>query len=346
MSRLSPLVSFSAFERQESRGNKIVMKRRGLTAVLGAACLCFAPPALAQEFTQTVRIVAPVAPGGTSDFMARLMAPVLSERIGQNVVVENRTGAGGNIGADYVAKSRPDGHTALLLDVSILATNPSLYSRMAFDVARDLAPVQMLIYAPYILVVNNELPVQDAASLMDYARRNPGRLNAANAGNGTLGQIVALSLASHWGTQVVSVPYRGGAPTMMSIVANESNLSMAGVTLSMPLVMRGQVRGIAVTGSRRLAALPQLPTFQELGWPEAEAGTWQGLFVQGQTPGPMIALLEREIAATLNDPRVRTRIAELGADVVADGAAALRRRLEEQTAAYARVIQRNNLRAE
>jgi tripartite-type tricarboxylate transporter receptor subunit TctC len=311
---------------------------------LAAAAATLAAPALhAQEFNQTVRIVVPNAPGGTSDILARLIAAPLSARIGQNVVVENRAGAGGNIGADAVAKSRPDGHTMLLLDVSVLATNPFLFQRMPFDTERDLAPVQMLIYAPYILAVNNQLPVQNAAELVEYAKRNPGRLNAANSGTGTLTHIVALSLAAAWGSSMEHVPYRGGAPALLSLVSNEANVTMAGATQSMPYVVGGQMRGIAVTGPRRFPNLPNLPTFRELGWPEPDAGTWQGLLVQGQTPPAMIARLEREIAAVLNEPAIKARIGELGGEVQADGAAAFRNRLSEQTRSYGAVIRRNNI---
>jgi len=319
------------------------MLRRSLIA---AAAATLATPALAQEFNQTVRIIVPNAPGGTSDILARLIAPGLQARIGQNVVVENRAGAGGNIGADFVAKSRPDGHTMLLLDVSVLATNPFLFARMPFDPERDLAPVQMVIYAPYILAVNNQLPVQNAAELVAYAKANPGKLNAANSGTGTLTHIVTLSLASSWGTTMEHVPYRGGAPALLSLVSNEANVTMAGATQSMPYVVNGQMRGIAVTGPRRFPNLPNLPTFRELGWPEPDAGTWQGLLVQGQTPPAMIARLEREIAAVLNDPTVKARIADLGGEVQADGPAAFRARLAQQTESYSRIIRANNIRLE
>ena len=319
------------------------MLRRSLIA---AAATTLATPALAQEFNQTVRIIVPNAPGGTSDILARLIAPGLQARIGQNVVVENRAGAGGNIGADFVAKSRPDGHTMLLLDVSVLATNPFLFARMPFDPERDLAPVQMVIYAPYILAVNNQLPVQNAAELVAYAKANPGKLNAANSGTGTLTHIVTLSLASSWGTTMEHVPYRGGAPALLSLVSNEANVTMAGATQSMPYVVNGQMRGIAVTGPRRFPNLPNLPTFRELGWPEPDAGTWQGLLVQGQTPPAMIARLEREIAAVLNDPTVKARIADLGGEVQADGPAAFRARLAQQTESYSRIIRANNIRLE
>jgi tripartite-type tricarboxylate transporter receptor subunit TctC len=319
------------------------MQRRTLIA---AAAATLATPALAQDFNQTVRIIVPNAPGGTSDILARLIAPSLQQRIGQNVVVENRAGAGGNIGADFVAKSRPDGHTMLLLDVSVLATNPFLFARMPFDTERDLAPVQMVIYAPYILAVNNQLPVQNAAELVAYAKANPGKLNAANSGTGTLTHIVALSLGAAWGTTMEHVPYRGGAPALVALVSNEANVTMAGATQSMPYVVNGQMRGIAVTGPRRFPNLPNLPTFRELGWPEPDAGTWQGLLVQGQTPPAMIARLEREIAAVLNEPAIKSRIGDLGGEVQADGAAAFRARLAQQTESYSRIIRANNLRIE
>ncbi len=323
------------------------MQRRRLLATAAAAPLALGAPAiLAQEIGGPLRIVVPFPPGGTSDILARLIAPALGARLGQNVVVENRPGAGGNIGADAVAKSRPDGTSLLLLDVSALATNPFLYARMPFDTARDLAPVQMVIYAPYVMAVNNALPVQDAAGLAAWVRGNPGRLNFAHSGIGTLTHIVGLSLASAWGAEITAVPYRGGAPALLALVSNEANMTLQGATQSLPYVVNGQMRGIAVTGPRRLPAVPNLPTFRELGWPEPDSGTWQGILVQGATPPALVARLEREIAAVLAEPAIAVRIGELGGEVVADGAAAFRRRMAEQTESYSRVIRANNLRIE
>jgi tripartite-type tricarboxylate transporter receptor subunit TctC len=323
------------------------MNRRTLLQAAAAAPLLATPGLLrAQEFTQPVRIVVPFAPGGTSDILARLIGPSLTRAIGQTVVIENRPGAGGNIGADAVAKSRPDGHTMVLLDISVLATNPHLFPRLPFDSLRDLAPVQMVVYAPYILAVNNQLPVQNAAELAAYAKANPGRLNAANSGTGTLSHLVAASLAGAWGSPVTHVPYRGGAPALTSLVTNEANFTVAGATQSQTFVVNNQMRGIAVTGSKRLAALPNLPTFQELGWPEPESGTWQGLLAQGNTPPAMIARLEAEIAKVLQEPAIVTRIGELGGEVRAEGAATFRRILAEQTESYGRIIRANDIRLE
>lgn len=320
------------------------MRRRQLLAV-GAGSLPAAPSIVrAQNFDRTLRIIVPNAPGGTSDILARLVAEPLGRALGQNVVVENRAGAGGNIGADAVAKSPPDGHTMLLLDVSVLATNPFLFARLPFDVERDLAPVQMVIYAPYILAVSNRLPAKNAAELVAYATANRGKLNAANSGAGTLTHIVALSLASAWGTEMTNVPYRGGAPALLAVASGEADLTMAGATQSQPYVVGGQMRGVAVSGSKRFAALPDLPTFRELGWPQPDAGTWQGLLVQGNTPKPVVARLEAEVRKVLEEPAVRARIAELGGEVQADGAENFRRRLRADTEALGAIIRANNIR--
>jgi tripartite-type tricarboxylate transporter receptor subunit TctC len=201
-----------------------------------------------------------------------------------------------------------------------------------------------VIYAPYILAVSNALPVRNAAELAAWVKANPGRLNVANSGTGTLTHIVSLSLAAHWGTEITPVPYRGGAPALLAVVSNEAQLTMAGATQSQPYVVNGQMRGIAVSGPRRLAPLPDLPTFGELGWPHPDAGTWQGLLAQGNTPRATLARLEAEVAKVLEEPALRARIAELGGEVQADGAEAFRRRLRADTESLGQVIRANNIR--
>lgn len=317
--------------------------RAALAAPVLAAILPRAPVARAQTFDRTIRVVVPNPPGGTSDILARLIAPELGRALGPSVIVENKPGAGGNIGADAVAKSRPDGATMLLLDVTTLATNPALYPRLPFDARRDLAPVTMLIYAPYILVASNAGPVRDAGSLAAYARANPGTLNAGTSGSGTASHLALIGLAEGWGTRMTHVPYRGGAPALTAVAGGEVDLTITGATQAQLFAVRGQMRPIAVTGPRRLAALPDVPTFRELGWPGADAGTWQALLVQGGTPRATVERIAREARAALAQPAVTERLAGLGAEPRADGPDALREWLDRETEAYTRLIRANNI---
>ncbi|WBV43536.1 tripartite tricarboxylate transporter substrate binding protein [Pseudoroseomonas cervicalis] len=323
------------------------MQRRSFAALLALAC-AFAPfaspPAAAQGsatspgFDHAVRVIVPFAPGGTSDILARILAPELTRSIGQPVVVENRPGAAGNIGADAVAKSAPDGHTLLLIDAGILATAPSLFTRLPFDVKRDLAPVSMLIYAPYIVAVHPSLPAQDAAGLVAYAKAHPGRINAATSGIGGANHLAALVLAGHWATEVMPVPYRGGSAALAAVAAGEANLIVNGATATQPFVTSGQLRGIAVSGPRRLAALPLVPTFAELGWPAQESGTYQGVLAAGGTPPALLARWEREFRAALAQPAIAARIAELGGEPRVEGGEAFGLWLDRETENWRGVI--------
>jgi tripartite-type tricarboxylate transporter receptor subunit TctC len=202
----------------------------------------------------------------------------------------------------------------------------------------------MLIYAPYILAARNGLPAQDAAGLVAYAKANSGRLNAANAGAGTLSHLVGVALAAHWGAEMTHVPYRGGAPALLAVASGEADLTMAGATQSMPYVTQGQMRGIAVSGPRRLAPLPALPTFAELGWPQPNAGTWQGVLVQGGTPPAVVARLEGAYREVMQDPAIKARVADLGGELRTDGAAAFRAQLRADTASLGRVIRDHDIR--
>ncbi len=219
----------------------------------------------------------PFAPGGTSDILARILAPEVSRRLeGRSVIVENRTGAAGNLGAELVARSAPDGSATLLTDAGALATAPALFGRLPFDPKRDLAPVTMLIYAPYILAVHPSAPARTAAELVELARRQPQALNVANPGVGAANHLTALLLAQHWGSEPTQVPYRGGAAALTAVAGGEAQIIINGATATAALVRDGRLRGLAVSGPRRL---PDLPTFAELGWPAPDSGTWPGLFM-------------------------------------------------------------------
>jgi tripartite-type tricarboxylate transporter receptor subunit TctC len=321
------------------------MNRRTLLgSAAGALTLPGLRPAAAQSFDHPVRIVVPFAPGGTSDILARLLAPALTQSFGQNVVVENRTGAGGNIGADLVAKSPPDGHTLLLIDVSTLATAPSLYTRLPFDLKRDLAPVTMLIYAPYILAVHPSVPARNAAELVAFAKANPQRVNVGHAGIGVGNHLTGLLVTQHWGAELTQVPYRGGAAALTAVAGGEAQMIINGATATAPFCRQGTLRPIAVTGPARLPDFPDVPTFQELGWPAADAGTWQGILAQGGTPAPMVNRLATDIRAAMAVPATAERITALGAVNRAEGPGSFRSWLDNEIEVWSRVVRANNIR--
>lgn len=302
--------------------------------------LPLATPALAQD--RPLRVVIPFPPGGTSDLVARLVQPEVQRLLGQAVVVDNRGGAAGNLGADNVAKSPPDGTTLLLTDPGILTTSPSLFSRLTYDPARDLDPVTMLIYAPYIMAVHPSVPARNGAELAAYVKANPGKVNFAHSGVGALNHLTALVVVQHWGGEVTEVFYRGGMLGIQAAVANESQMVVNGATATLPFVKEGQLRAIAVTGQRRLADLPDVPTFAELGWPAAEAGIWQGLLAPARTAPATVDRQYRAFEAALGS--VRDRLASLGAEVRAEGPDSFRRWLAAETAAWGAVIRARGIR--
>lgn len=323
------------------------MHRRHLLAASGALAL---PCSAAAQgggpggADRPARIVVPFAPGGTSDILARILGPELVRELGVSVVVENRTGAAGNIAAEHVARSAPDGSALLLTDTGALATAPALYARLPFDPLRDLAPVTLLIYAPYILAVHPAVPARDAAALVALARRAPNTLNVAHSGVGSANHLTALLLAQHWGADLTQVPYRGGAAALTAVAGGEAQLIVNGATATAPFCKDGRLRAIAVSGPRRLADFPDAPTFAELGWPAADSGTFQGVLVAGGTPAPVVARLDAALRAALARPEVARRMADLGAEVRAMGPEAFRAWLAAETVTWGRVVRANNIR--
>ncbi len=307
-------------------------------ALLAAPVVLAAGQAAAQGSDRPLRIVVPFPPGGTSDLIARIIQPELQRLLGQGVVVDNRGGAAGNLGADHVAKSAPDGTTVLLTDPGILTTSPSLFARLAYNPATDLDPVTMLIYAPYIMAVHPGMPVRNGAELAAHVKANPGRVNFAHSGVGALNHLTALVAVQHWGGEVTEVFYRGGMLGIQAAATGESQLIVNGATATLPFVVDGRLRAIAVTGPRRLAELPDVPTFAELGWPAAEAGIWQALMAPARTPAPVVARLHRAFADALAVPAVRERLAGLGAEVRTEGPESLRRWLAGETELWGGII--------
>ncbi|MDP3082098.1 MAG: tripartite tricarboxylate transporter substrate-binding protein, partial [Rubrivivax sp.] len=232
--------------------------------LLAACVLAVAAPASAQTWpNKPIRIIVPFAPGGTSDILARAIGAKLTESWGQQVLVENRAGANGNLGADHVAKSPPDGYTLLLSDVGALAINPSVYPNMTFDPTRDFAPVTMVSYSPHVLGVHPSVPVSNVRELVAYAKANPGKLNFANSGTGGAPHLAGIEFAQRTGITWAYIPYKGGSAAVADVAAGQANVIMNGMLATYPTVKSGRIKGLAVTSVQRVDAAPELPTVAE-----------------------------------------------------------------------------------
>lgn len=292
--------------------------RRTMLAALalgGSALALGASPASAQNFTKQVTIIVPYAPGGTSDILARLIGPRLSQAIGQPVIVENKPSSSGNIGADYVARAPGDGHTLLITDVGTLASTPNLFKKLSFDVQKDLVPTNMIMFSPYLFAVHPSIPANTFQELIAYDKANPGKLNVAHSGVGSVQHLTAIVISKKFGIKWGTVPYRGGAAAIRAVVSNESNVIFNGALATLPFVVQNQMKGLAVSGDKKLPAVPNLPTFKDLDMPIVDAGSWQGFFASKGTPPAMVARLNAEIRKILETPEISSKIVELGGEM-------------------------------
>jgi tripartite-type tricarboxylate transporter receptor subunit TctC len=296
-------------------------------------------PAVAQEFTKPLRIVVAAPPGGTSDILARLIAPELSEAVGQPVVVENKAGAGSNIGADYVAKAEPDAHTLLLMDVSTLATAPWLYSDLSYDPTNDLAPVTMISFSPYIFAVNPQLEIDNVEALVALGEEDPRALRIGNSGIGSATHLAGVMLGDHLGLDWTTIPYRGGSESSRAVVSGEATVIINGSTATLPFVKSGQLTGIALTGDSRLDDLPDMPTFGELGLAADQMGSWQGLLTTGGSSEELVERLGEEVRRIVESPEMQARVAEQGARTATGTSQEFSTWLADSTETYGEIIQ-------
>jgi tripartite-type tricarboxylate transporter receptor subunit TctC len=289
------------------------MKRLSL-GLLAAAML--AAPVFAQTYpSKPVRLVVPFAPGGSNDIMARLVGQKLGERLGQQFVVDNRPGASGIIGTDAAAKAAPDGHTVLMMSLT-LAVNPSLYAKLPYDTEKDLLPVSLVASAPLMLVVHPSIPAQSVPEFLAYARANPDKLNFGSGGAGTTPHLAGEMVKSMAGLRMTHVPYKGGGPALADLVGGQIQLMLENIPSTLPYVKGGRLRALAVTGNKRSPLVPDLPTLDEAGLKGFEIVGWNGLFVPAGTPPQIVAKLHTETVKVLALPDVKERLATLGADGV------------------------------
>jgi tripartite-type tricarboxylate transporter receptor subunit TctC len=294
--------------------------RRLALAALSAAGLMLALSASAQSGwpNKPVRIVVPFAPGGTTDILARALAPELSKAFGQQFVVENRAGAGGNIGADVVAKAAPDGYTLLMGTVGTHGINKSLYSKMPFDPQKDFAPITLVAGVPNVMVMNAEKAkargINTVQDFMRHAKANPGRLNMASSGNGTSIHLAGELFKSMAGVYMTHFPYSGSGPALLGMLGGDMDVMFDNLPSSMPHIKAGKLKALAVTSSQRSAALPDVPTVEEAaGLKGFEASSWFGLLAPAGTPPDIISRLQQETAKALNVPSIKERLLSQGA---------------------------------
>ncbi len=294
--------------------------RLALATIAQAAIIFIAPAASAQTAwpTKPVKIVVPFAPGGTTDILARAVAPELSKAFGQTFVVENRAGAGGNVGADIVAKSPADGYTLLMGTVGTHAINKSLYSKMPYDPQKDFAPITLVAGVPNVMVMNTEtaarLGINTVPDFIKFARANPGKLNMASSGNGTSIHLAGELFKSMTGVFMTHIPYSGSGPAMMGMVSGQVDVMFDNLPSAMPQIKGGKLKAFAVTSAQRSSAMPELPTVEEAGQLKGfEASSWFGLLAPAGTPADVVSRLQQETAKALNSPAMKEKLLAQGA---------------------------------
>ncbi len=305
------------------------------------ACACAAAGARADAAdaypSRPIHWIVPYPPGGTTDVVARTLARQMSERLGVAIVVENKGGAGGTIGIGYVAKAEPDGYTLLVSDASV-ATAPALYESLAFDIGKDLVPVERFATVPHVVVVNADLPVRSVADLLAWSRAHPDQLDFSSGGIGSPLHLAGEAFRAATGVRWTHVPYRGAGPAILAVVSGEAQVATPSLPSALPQIAGGRLRALAVTTARRVASLPDVPSIAELGFPDAVVEGWIGLHARAGTPAAVLARLQQAAAASLQVPAVRDALRAQGADVDPLDSAAYGRLVTTEAARWKRLV--------
>lgn len=294
---------------------------------------------------RAITLVVPFAAGGGADIVGRLIAQKVSEGIGQQVVVENKAGAAGNIGAAYVAKSKPDGYTLLFTGPNH-TTNVSLFRNLSYDPIKDFSPISLLTRAPYLLVVHPSVAANDLAELLAFARDSTKPLAYGSAGNGTAGHLAMELLKSLAGIDMLHVPYKGGAPMLTDLIGGRVLLGFDNVLSSVPYIAANQIKALASSGAARAAQLPRIPTISESGLPGFEVMVWQGVLAPADTPAEVIVLLNRQFVSALKAPAVAERLAAMSIEFFGDQPEEFAQFLKKDIAKWAEVIQKSGAQAD
>jgi tripartite-type tricarboxylate transporter receptor subunit TctC len=314
-------------------------------AVAAAALPAVSRFARAQAYpTRPVRIIVGFAAGGSADILARLMGQWLSERLGQQFVIDNRPGGGSNIGTEAVVRASADGYT-LLLVTAANAINTTLYEKLSFNFLRDIAPVANIIRVPYVMAVNPTVPVKTVPEFMAYAKANPRKLNMASPGNGTGPHVAGELFKMMAGVDMVHVPYRGNGPALTDLLAGQVQMSFASTPASIQYIRGGNLRALAVTAATRSEVLPDIPTVGEFV-PSYEASTWYGVGAPKATPAEIVEKLNKEINTSLADPKLQARLADLGGTLMVGSAADFGKLIADETEKWAKVVKFAGIKAD
>ena len=318
------------------------INRRILCATLALALAGLAGGAAAQAPadypTRPIKVIVPFAPGGATDVLARMIGQKLAESWGQQVVVENRPGAGGNIGAEAGARAAADGYTLTLAAAGFMAVNPSLYAKLPYDPVRDFAPVALLVKAPLLLVVNPAVPARNTRELVEWARANPGRLTIGNGGQGTAQHLGGELFTSVAGIRAVHLPYKGSAPATTDLLAGVFEAQFDNMVTLLPHVKSGKLRALGVSSAARVPVLPDVPTIAESALPGFETGTWYGMVAPAATPPAVLDKLNREIARIVALPEVNERMVAMGLVPAVGPRAAFGEFIRSEIAQYGKLI--------
>ena len=316
----------------------ILPRRTFLTWAAGAAAIpAISFIACAENYpSRPVKIIVPVPPGGALDINARLMGQWLSDHMGQPFVIENRPGAGTNLGVEAVARAQPDGYTLLLIPQSV-TTNATLYQHLSFDFIRDIVPIAMISTLPLVMLVNLDNPAKTVPEFIAWTKSKSGKVNMASGGTGSASHIGGEFFKTMTGIDMLHVPYKGGAPAITDLMGGTIQVYFSPLPESIGVVKGGKVRALAVTTAKRVASLPDVPTIGE-SFPGFEISTWQGIGAPKNTPAEIVTVINKEINAGLADPKVKARILELGGEPTPISTAGFEKRIVDETARWAKVI--------
>ncbi|MGX5663048.1 tripartite tricarboxylate transporter substrate binding protein [Diaphorobacter nitroreducens] len=320
---------------------RLVLMQQALTAI---SLVAIGLPVQAQNWPERpIKLVVPYPAGGNADNTARLLATQLSGRLGQQVVVDNRPGGSGTIGAAAVAKAPADGYT-LLLDATAFTVNPSLFAKLPFDAAKDFAPISLVMQAPLLLVVPAASPFKTVADVVQAAKSKPGRLTYASAGNGGAQHLAGELFKQGAKVSMTHIPYRGGAPALTDLIGGQVDLMFSATTASGPFVKSGKLRALAISSAQHTPGWEQVPTVAESGLPGFQVNEWNGLFAPAGTPQPVLQRLETETRAIVASPEMKKRFAELGVQGVGSSAQEFKSFVQSETAKWAGVIRTSGIR--